>query len=425
MNGIVVSFSHTNYCLKSAGTEKYIRSLSKTLQENELSHLHFFSFYHDYSLRPNTPLKMVGVNYNDKFVGIYKYTDILDIICHIKKKYNLPLIAIHIHHLLNHDLTVLSDVIHKLRLPVYYIVHDYHCVCNRLKLIDSNNNFCGVLQPNEQKCEFCEYKDSALQHFDAMSTFFYQIDKYLRYMIVPSKYVQRNLINVYKDFESKFFIREHLSVTGEIQYSPSHEKIRLAFVGMQAKEKGYNDWKNIISCILKNQSDKYELYYLGNGKESIEGVRTIYVSTAEQGDDAMINAVRENRIDCAFVWPLWAETYSYVYYELSVNGVYILTNTVSGNICDQVEQNKNGRVFDSIDSCKSFLSQPNYVLSEINDYRVNGKYRPCKSLNNSDLNSLIPDKTENIVTQVEVQRPNKLLFQTLMYSYKYRIILNR
>lgn len=424
MDGIVVSFSHTNYCMKSAGTEKYIRSLSKMLQKNGLSHLHFFSFYHDYSLVWGTPKKMVGVNYNDQFVGVYKYSDIINVIAQVKRKYNLPLAAIHIHHLLNHDLTVLADVICKLRVPVYYIVHDYFCICKSLKLIDSNGNFCGFSEPAEEKCGHCVYKEEAKRHFHNMKVFFEQIDKYLKYMIAPSEYVQRNLIHTYIELKSKIIVREHLVVSGEAHYSSSLKKIRLAYVGMQAKEKGYEDWKNIVSGVLKTQPEKYELYYLGNGKKDIKGVKNIYVSTAEQGDDAMITALRNNKINCAFVWPLWAETYSYVYYELSVSGVYIFTNTVSGNICDQVRKNKNGCVLDSIDSCMSLLNRPESVLSLINDYRADGQYRPSSSSDNTELGNLIPDCIENNAVYDGYKRPNKAILQTLLYIYKYRKTLN-
>lgn len=32
MKKAIISFTHTNYCIRSAGTEKFVRNISETLQ---------------------------------------------------------------------------------------------------------------------------------------------------------------------------------------------------------------------------------------------------------------------------------------------------------------------------------------------------------------------------------------------------------
>jgi len=59
------------------GTEKFIRELSRNLQNNGYSHMNIFSFYDD---KGRMKMKLFGVNYNECVVGIFKYCDLLRVI---------------------------------------------------------------------------------------------------------------------------------------------------------------------------------------------------------------------------------------------------------------------------------------------------------------------------------------------------------
>ena len=56
--------------------------------------------------------------------------------------------------------------------------------------------------------------------------------------------------------------------------------------------------------------------------------------------NAMVEAIRKEALDIVFMWTQCPETYSYVYYEMSINGVYVLTNTNSGNIRQRDQKKK-------------------------------------------------------------------------------------
>lgn len=424
MNVMVVSFSHTNYCIRSAGTEKFIRNLSECLQENSVNHLHFFSFYHDVEIPFSKKQKKVGVNYNDKFIGIYNYSDILDIIKCIEYRENQNTIAVHIEHILNHDLSILAHVISVLAVPVYYFIHDYYCVCKNLKLIDSEGKFCGVSSPNEMKCANCQYGRDGINHYNKISKFFDSISPHLKYFIAPSRYVERQIKVAFPKFKERVVVREHLQTSGKKVYTPIGDKIRIAFVGGPFKEKGFAQWKKLVCDLNCAASGKYSFFYLGSAKEEISGVKSVYVSTAEQGDDAMIRAIADNNIECAFVWPLWAETYSYVYYELAVNGVFILTNTISGNIYEEVETKQNGKVFENYENCLRWLVDSSTVRHSVDIYRLEGSYRPSETFINSDLSLLIESDAENFHYAEGKTHIKKDITQTLTYEYKYRKLLS-
>ena len=64
-NELIVTFTHTNYCLHSAGTEKFAREYSELLQGEGYTNLAFFA------IEPrlgNTP-KYTGVILDDFFMG--------------------------------------------------------------------------------------------------------------------------------------------------------------------------------------------------------------------------------------------------------------------------------------------------------------------------------------------------------------------
>ncbi|MFR2776305.1 MAG: hypothetical protein ACLTBR_10785 [Anaerostipes sp.] len=411
MEGLIVSFTHSNYCIKPTGTEKFVRNLSKILKENNYNHLNFFSFYTDSTI--------VGVNYNDKFCGIYEYDKIIDIILFYARENNYRIKMLHFQHILNHKTSVLKQVVKKLKVPVCFVLHDYYLICNQLKLIDSNNEFCGVTRPSEEKCKCCAYRNEGINHFESMQSFLKDINSYIYRIIAPSNYVAEKVKLIFPEFRNRIVVRPHLILTGEQEYKEEKSKIKLAYVGAQMKEKGYDDWKVLVETIRENCPDAYELYYFGTGKQEIENVTNIYVSISEQGDNAMINNLRKYGIECAFVWPNWAETYSYVYYELALCGVFIISNDVSGNIYSEITKNKNGLVFQKRKEAVEWLLNIEDVQKRITEYKLNGAYRPQISNVNTDLSDFL--SSVDILQTVRMDnKPKTKVLKSIMYRVKYR-----
>lgn len=417
MRKLLITFTHTNYMLRSAGTEKFIRTFSKTLYEQGYMHLNFFSFYNE----PSKKRKSVGVNFNNKFIGIFEYDSLQKIIDYFVASNNLEVVSISIQHLLHHNLEVLSKVIKSCGVNVTLMVHDYYCICNQLKLVDSNGKYCGLTKPNEIKCSNCKNRDLGLQHHEKIVCFIDEIKEYVSGVVTPSEYVSKGLKMIFPDLEKVISVRPHLILTGKQKYEFINGKINIAFAGAQNKEKGFEEWKELISSM--ESTDRYNFFYLGAGKEEIQGVKNIFVSSAVQGDDAMVNALKNNNIHCAFLWPGWAETYSYVYYELAITGVYILTNSISGNICEEVNAKRNGQIFSDVAECVKWLSDTQNVYECINDYRQNGEFLPDNSVDNKSLKEFVTINNTYVVRHAaKVKKDFKLSF---FYEFKYRNLLRK
>ncbi len=60
-----------------------------------------------------------------------------------------------------------------------------------------------------------------------------------------------------------------------------------------------------------------------------------------------MKALRKHRIDVAFLWSIWFETYSFTAHEAIASGAMIVTNSASGNIGRVVDDLKAGWVFEN------------------------------------------------------------------------------
>jgi hypothetical protein len=89
------------------------------------------------------------------------------------------------------------------------------------------------------------------------------------------------------------------------------------------------------------------------------GVNNIPVSFLEEGPDAMVKALRKHQIDIAFLWSIWPETYSFTLHEAFASGCFVVTNSLSGNIAEQIKGGSRGIVFrDEAEMLKFFNDVP-------------------------------------------------------------------
>ena len=188
---------------------------------------------------------------------------------------------------------------------------------------------------------------------------------------------------------------------------------------LEQEEISFDKWEEIIKHI--EEETAYKFKYLGVDVENDTKVENIYVSTALQGMDAMKEAINQEKINCAFLWPQCPETYSYVYYELLMSGVFIITNSISGNIKDEVIGRQNGMIFSSIDECIKWLNDAERVKSEINKYRSKAIIPEVYSTN-IDISKIVGQS--NITDRIINKGRNALLpLSTLLYRIKYHKIV--
>lgn len=407
---LIISFSHSNYCSESGGTEQFIREYSKKLQANQFDHVVFFPIV--------SFAGKLGVIHNDKFIGIYQYKDLIKIINWFIYRYNYKINSIDIQHLLNHNLDIIQQVIEFVGAPVYIFVHDFYLICNSVNLIDSDGNLCGYTFPSSEKCSRCAFAEEGISHWKNISQFMDQINVYLDKIIVPSAFVKDVIKCNFQKWKEKIVVRPHLIQEGSYQRSKVKNTLKIAFVGNQIAMKGYEEWI-VLTCYLKKMNGA-ELFYFGYGKDTIEEVNNIYVSSNIKSKKGMTDYIKQYGIDMAFMWPHCGETYSYVYYELLAAGVFIITNSKSGNVAAEVKQQKNGIVFDTFDECLEWIADEESVIKMIDNAREL-EYPKTMLPNNTIYVGKNIDKYQN--TDIPYKRVRKLY--GLSYLYRLRKILKR
>lgn len=408
VNNLIITFTHSNYLEQASGTEKFIRTLSKRLQSDGYNHLVFFS------IKTKFLYKTVGVIYNDCFVGVFKYDAIQMVIDSYCYNNRLSVTEVMIQHLRDHDIEILKACIYQLKVPVAFFVHDLYSICPSETMVSSEGRYCEQFRPSEA-CRFCDYADKAINHYYKMNDFLNSIGKYLVLVICPSTFLKEKWCNAFPDFLRIAIVRPHNILSGFTNYNLSSYPIKIAFCGAQLRNKGFTEWERF--CELVRSDARFRLFYLGKGNKEIEGVINIYVNNASQGENAMREAIKLNKIDCAFVWPLCPETYSYVYDELSLNGVFILTNKISGNIAVQVSERGNGVVLDQFEDVMRFIQGDN-LITQINEYRGHGTFHPKNCMENNTTDSLILDKQNQFYVMQKPIRIHSDGIMTLAYKIK-------
>ena len=212
----------------------------------------------------------------------------------------------------------------------------------------------------------------------------------------------------------------HQELKGENKiFSGNHLKLRIAYVGYQARNKGYEQWKEFVTY----HKDQFEFYHMGSAIERLPGVCYIEVSFQKEGTMAMTDALKKNKIDMVFLWSLWAETYSYTYFESMAANCFVITYQDSGNIAEQVKKNGNGFVYKSLQELKE---DKETLLQRYQEWLSQKRAGPSLLLANQEWSELLYKKEYSSKDEQEARPKKKLrgerniFIKVLFYFYKQR-----
>jgi hypothetical protein len=238
----------------------------------------------------------------------------------------------------------------------FYYLHDYFILC-RNRFLFYNHKLC-LNDKDVLQCDECsEYEESTkIQYFHR--------ELYTKYDIIfisPSLDVKQRIGKVYHGIPIK--VLPHLSYQEEVFEREKHEKLRIAFLGVAMWQKGWDEFCEIV----ENNYEKYEFFCMGDCEKSKRMEHIEYHSIELDSKECltMPQALQKYEIDIAYVGSILPETYSYTYYEAYEAGCFVITTSRSGNICMQVEINKNGKVFDSTNEINLWLSDSEKVKKDV------------------------------------------------------------
>jgi hypothetical protein len=112
------------------------------------------------------------------------------------------------------------------------------------------------------------------------------------------------------------------------------DKTTIGFLGTPAPHKGWNVFESLSRSLA--HAGRYRFVFLGVSDGTAHGIEHRHVHVTAADPDAMIGAVREEKIDLVLHWASWPETFSFSTHEALAGGAYVVTNGVSGNVAATV-----------------------------------------------------------------------------------------
>ena len=364
----IIIISHSNYRIHSDGVEKYIGEISRILFEQQIHCIHLFPVVEANKkyIKLGINKFFTGINVDGEFAGIFEEKNTERVLQRIQNLYNID--GVHIHHLKGWKLDLLTFLLNKLNKNLYLYIHDYLMICPYCKEDGCDIYYCStyIRKPDKERCSNCVYCNRAIDEYKNIRSFI-EIFKYrFKMIIVPSQSCRDIWCTTYDFLKTKVVIREHLICEKAKKPDLDIKKIRIAYIGRIAKHKGYPEWCKLVGSFAGIEG--FEFYYFGN--EQIDGkyVTPIKVDFQDKSLPNMTEALKRHKINIVFLWSVHPETYCYTYYEALAAGCYVLTNKTSGNVASEVNNYKNGKIFNKLNETIDYLQAPSNVLSDLSSY---------------------------------------------------------
>jgi len=427
----ILSISYGNYRQSFGGTDKVILSHQSMLNEAGISCLYIFPVAKTLRVNQIKVFRCWGLIIDGSYMGIFDTTDIINLI--IKASYKKQFKDIFVHHFLGIDIGQLERILDLSDVPINVYIHDYYMICTQLNLMKNDESYCGKDRISDKKCINCTYYDESKTHVKQVEDFFEKYNDRIT-VVAPSESAKVIWSSTYPLYKDHVKVLNHQTFIGEYEGNCKSigidDKVKIAFVGAQAKKKGWQQWENVVSTINKNSKGNKEFYHFGKTNDVLEYIIKIPVSFQKDGINAMVTALRKNNIDCVILWSLCPETYSYTYYESTAANSFIITNQFSGNIADAVKERHNGIVLKNMEELRELLENEDRLKSLINTYREQKKWGPSEIIENRELlkNISLENgrlRSEQLNERLSIFRKMVKFILGIVYKFYMKIYANR
>lgn len=293
----------------------------------------------------------LAVRYDEAFCGIVSLEEFLQ----RNKEFQGVII-----HSLYREPWVLEGLLSQIsvRSNILYYLHDFYVICKNRFLYHKGKTCLDKMQ--NFHCRHCENKriqeKNAAFHKRLFETFSI-------ILIAPSQSTKRIAEKFFKGIQID--IVPHLDYKFE-EYAKGVKKVaNIAYIGSASDIKGWEEFCE-LKRILKG---RYRFFCLGKCDKNL---RTEGITYIDIGKDSipMVDGLKENSIDIAYIGSIWPETYSYTYHEAFEAGCFVIAFDTSGNVADQIEKNKNGKVFLTVQKMAEWLGNKEEVGRIVNKANI-------------------------------------------------------
>ena len=369
----IFALSFKNYLKAKSGMPKVILAHQNIFNDRGISYVYLYvakkSILKDHMLLfCYFGLIVDGVDY-----GVFSVSEILDML-RAWNKLGYQLLEEHIHSLLYVDLNKV------------FFLHDYHLCCSSYHLLNKDGVHCGAARLGEESCRKCESYRHSVKFEDRLSLFLKHYSHRIRF-VAPSESTKQIFNSFHPEYVSRTTVIPHQKFEGIYEGNrngfENSRTIRVGYLGAPNAMKGWEIWKRIVA--LYGKCKDYKFYVFNNQNFGEQYMEHVSVEFSADNQNPMVEALRKHEIDVAIFWSQASETYSYTCMEAYAANVYLLTNSISGNIQDFVKKNHNGCVFRNVEELLSFFENPQKVREVIEKYYDSKLYGPNFLTNNDQI----------------------------------------
>lgn len=365
----VLSISFANYLKGISGMAKVLMEHQKMYNNKSVGYVNLFVVKKYLFQEKMTAFCYYGLVINGEYKGIYSIEQIINFIKSWDDQ-GKNLIDIHLHHLLYVKLKQIDKLLcHIDAVPIKLYLHDYYTVCWNYTLLKNGESYCGPQKMCPSKCNDCRFYYRSKPRVDQIQEL---LAKYKKRILVvsPSEATKNIWLESYPEFREQTIVIEHQKEIGKYRENlkplSSCETISIAFLGMPAEHKGWKQWQMMV----ENYKEDYRFVVFNSSDEEYQNMEKVKIQYSPGNLSAMTKALRDNDIQVALLWAKWPETYSYTFYESLSANLYIITNRVSGNITNQVEERRCGIILEDVNELYQLFGDKEELRERINDFRI-------------------------------------------------------
>lgn len=369
----IVSLSHDDYTKSVGGVQLYI--LNEQVHQTNLGINYIHIYPTNYSVKDSgqTDIFTYGVNINGTGFGVGSFEEIFQNLEEIKQSIK----SIVIHHTQGFTTSQLQKICTLTKKKMAFWIHDFHSICSSNHLLRNDRNYCAAPLPSSDSCRVCKYGLNRLDHILAYRGFF---KKHKPIVYAPSTYIAEKWKELSEFDHTKLIVSPLLELKRSGQRERINWPIRIGYPGYPRAEKGWDLWLKLVE--LFEMDDRYQFFQFSFVKGIESNYEVINTRSTKNNPYAMRNNLERYSIDFILIWPLMPESYSLVMYEAIGAGVYVLTNSRSGNVAATISDHPEwGRVFSTKEELINSFQTGEFIVdlmkkssSHRNTYNLNYKF---------------------------------------------------
>lgn len=411
-----------DYLRDSSGTSKVVKSHEEIFVKAQIDYIVMFPISKSFGRgvkRKTITTGCYGIAINGVFQGVYTIAEVMQELCRLQDAGEYP-IGILVHHLIRNNICEVQALLKQILLvPVVFYLHDFYSCCINHNLLQNDAVSCIG---NTSFCKNCVYENKRNEHINRINTFFDAFQSRIVF-VAPAEFTREKWLKYYPQYEKQTCVIPHQKARGSYTENKTQlmaeEPVKIAYIGAQSAPKGWLIWKEMVADIQK-EPHNYKFFYLGNGKEQLPEEKNINVEIAQQGKDAMIHALRENKIDVAFLGSIWGETYSYTLYEANAANCYIIAMEKGGNIPYTVKCKNWGICCSDATELIGILSDETRFRKELNTWKETTSAGALEYEDNAEILKLVNTTKNGVCQNVKIPWYKKKKYVCALLNVVYK-----